>query len=74
MNININGDRMKKLICLFLTVCLIPLYVPTATAAAIGAFDEVQLIKGDVYTIPTKGLQRVSITDPNVADISDAQA
>ena len=55
---------------------MVPAQVPVVYAAnenVSGAFDEVQLVKGDVYTIQAKNLQRLSITDPNVADISDAK-
>ena len=72
MNFNVTV-MMKKLMCLGLAVCLLPISVPTAAASALNTFEEVQILKGDVYTIPAKGLQRVSITDPNIADISDAQ-
>ncbi|MBF0386988.1 MAG: TonB family protein [Candidatus Omnitrophica bacterium] len=72
MNINLMVGTMKKSLSLLLAVCL--LMSPAHIAlAAVGAFEEVQILKGDVYTIAAKGLQRVSVTDPAVADITDAQ-
>ncbi len=73
MKSNLTVTMMKKFICLLLAVCLLPVYVPSVHASTVNAFEEVQLLKGDVYTIPAKGLQRVSVTDPNIADISDAK-
>jgi hypothetical protein len=39
-----------------------------------GGYEEIQVLKGDIETIPTDGLKRVSITDPLIADINDARA
>ncbi len=39
-----------------------------------GAYTEIDILKGDIETIPTENLKRVSITDPRVADINDARA
>ncbi len=38
------------------------------------AYEEIQVLKGDIQSIPAKNLKRVSITDPVVADINDARA
>lgn len=35
--------------------------------------EEIYLIKGDLETIKTHGLQRISITSPDIADIADLQ-
>ncbi len=72
MNLTIMMKMMKKSICLLAALCLIPIYVPEAKAA-MGVFEEIQLLKGDVFSIPAKSLQRVSITDPTIVDISDAK-
>ncbi|MEI6438046.1 MAG: TonB family protein [Candidatus Omnitrophota bacterium] len=63
---------MKKCLCLFLAACLMVLPVPRVNAES-GGFEDITILKGDVYPIATKGLQRVSVTDPNVADITDAK-
>ena len=49
---------------------------PVANSAvpASGSYTEIELLKGDIETIPTRNLKRVSITDPKVADINDARA
>ena len=39
-----------------------------------GAYNEIQVLKGDIETIRTSNLKRVSITDPTIADINDARA
>ena len=64
---------LRKILNVFLVACLIPVQFSGTARAASGAFEEVQLLKGDFFTIPTKGLQKVSLTDPNVADINDAK-
>ncbi len=65
---------LRKMLSLLLMLCLVPVQAPgAAMAAGSGAFEEVQLLKGDFYSIPTKGLQKVSLTDPNIADINDAK-
>jgi pilus assembly protein CpaC len=38
------------------------------------SYNEIQVLKGDIETIPTSNLKRVSITDPVIADINDARA
>ncbi len=72
MHINRMVRAMKKSLCLLLAICLMMVPVPRASAES-GVFEEVQMLKGDVYTIPAKELQRVSVTDPNIVDISDAK-
>lgn len=44
----------------------------TSPAQAYQDSEEAGLILGDVFTQPVKELQRVSITDPEIADITDA--
>ena len=36
--------------------------------------DVIDMIVGDIQTVPADGLTRVSVTNPDVADISDAQS
>ena len=38
------------------------------------AQDSIDLVVGDIETVPANGLTRVSITNPEIADISDAQS
>lgn len=35
--------------------------------------QDIKMVKGDLYVVKVKNLSRVSIVDPNIADISDAQ-
>lgn len=72
MDFNITVRTMKKSLSLFLAVSLMLLPLPRMANASSG-FEEIQILKGDIYTVTTKGLQRVSVTDPNVADITDAK-
>ena len=37
-------------------------------------YEEIQVLKGDIKTLQTTNLKRVSITDPAIADINDARA
>jgi pilus assembly protein CpaC len=36
-------------------------------------YEEIQVLKGDVYSLKTENLSRVSVADPNVADINNAK-
>lgn len=53
-----------------MTVSAIP--VSSARVSSSAYMEEMQLIKGDLQTIPVNGLKRVSVTDPMIADIADA--
>lgn len=62
---------LKVLVCLlFLSQNSI---VPYSVVLADGISSEINLIVGDLETIPVSGLTRVSVTNPEIADISDAQ-
>jgi pilus assembly protein CpaC len=53
----------------------IPLHSGIARASAgESSYDEILVLKGDIQTIRTNNLKRVSITQPEVADINDARA
>ncbi|MBF0486410.1 MAG: TonB family protein [Candidatus Omnitrophica bacterium] len=67
-------DFVRRIFCLVLMLSLVPLGPLTAKAAISSNYDEMPLIKGDMINIPAAGLLRVSVTDPNIADISDAKA
>lgn len=55
-------------------VCMLSFFnIHPVAASTVSGYEELQILKGDVYTIPTKNLKRVSITDPNIADITDAK-
>ena len=64
----------KCVLTLFLTLSLTVTAVPHSHARVTSAalMEEVQMIKGDLQTIAVNGLKRVSVTDPDVADIADA--
>ena len=62
---------------IFSLVLVLGLLCPWAVAASFDSdegAEEAQIIKGDVFTMSVKNLQRVSISDPEIADISDAKA
>jgi len=65
----------SKCSSLFLTLALV--VQPAAAFASNGAdavdYQEIQLLKGDVYSVATDNLTRVSVTDPNVVDINNAK-
>jgi pilus assembly protein CpaC len=62
-------DRSLRLV---LILCL--LSFTSVTVHGAGNFDQVQILKGDMVKIDTKALTKVSITDPEIADISGASA
>ncbi len=56
----------------------LPLIValPGAVRGGTGEYDasqDIEMVKGDIESIKVKNLSRVSLTDPEVADISDAK-
>jgi pilus assembly protein CpaC len=67
----------KQALCLLMTGIFVigglPLSVARAQAEE-SAYAEIQILKGDIETITTTNLRRVSITDPLIADINDARA
>ena len=53
--------------------------MPTASLKALAYddaedFEDANIIKGDVYSTDVTDLKRVSVTNPDIADISDATA
>jgi TonB family protein len=72
-------NMLKKIICFNILIVFVVGSVPNAYCAkavvpANGPYEEVQVLKGDIQSIPAKNLKRVSITDPVVADINEANA
>lgn len=63
---------IKKTVSLLLTVCLLPISGGNAQAQMLGSLQEVQILRGEIQSIPVNNLKRVSITDPDIADITDA--
>ena len=69
----------RKALCLLMagifTFSGLPYFSGQARAVASeNTYDEIQVLKGDIQTIRTSNLKRVSITDPAIADINDARA
>jgi len=63
----------RRIVCL-IVACLLPFqFVGSYGVARAEMFEEHQLMVGDILTISTQALNRLSITDPDVADISDAK-
>lgn len=70
--------KATKLFCLLLCVLLLmgQSSVPLSYASSDSeypSYEEVQILQGDVHRVETKNLSRVSVTDPNVADINNAK-
>jgi len=82
------SDLIKKFLSIALGFALIGISMPQSSAddnSSVNTFvnmingdpgmsDEIYMVLGDVQAIPARGLTRVSVTDPEVADIADAQA
>ena len=67
---------LKKSFCVVVGFVFLVLYAPHLSADE--SYDEtgnvIDLVAGDIQAIPVTGLSRVSVTNPEVADISDAQS
>ena len=64
----------SKFLCLVLTVCQVAIQPAFASFGSDYVdYQEIQILKGDVYSLTTENLSRVSVTDPNVADINNAK-
>lgn len=48
--------------------------VPVDMVAEAESFAEIHMVVGDLYTVDAKGVTKVSVTDPDIADISEAKA
>lgn len=69
---------VTKLFCRFLclSLALSQISLPLAFASLSSDYvdyEEIEILKGDVYSLTTENLSRVSVTDPNVADINNAK-
>jgi len=66
----------KKLFILVLGFALTTLYMPRLSADenAVNDGDVIDMVSGDIQTVPVNSLTRVSVTNPEVADIADAQS
>jgi pilus assembly protein CpaC len=70
--------KATKLFCAFLSffLALGQIAVRPAMSSENGDYanyELIQMLKGDVYTVQAENLSRVSVTDPNVADINNAK-
>ncbi|MFH0753746.1 MAG: TonB family protein [Candidatus Omnitrophota bacterium] len=78
MTFSLGFRKFRKLVACFCVVVLVvgPVsggYCANVSATVSGAYEQVQILKGDIQTIPAKRLRRVSITDPTIADINEAR-
>ena len=58
--------------CVYDGVFMPRLYPPMETSS--DDQDVIDMVAGDIQTVPVNNLTRVSVTNPDVADISDAQS
>lgn len=67
--------NLKKIFIFALAFALFALYVPPLSAdeSSPETSDVIDMIAGDIQTITVNNLTRVSVTNPDVADISDAE-
>jgi pilus assembly protein CpaC len=65
----------SKFLCLCLALCQALVAQPAFASYDSDnvGYQEIQILKGDVYNVPTENLSRVSVTDPNVVDINNAK-
>ncbi len=69
------SNAFTKTVSVMLTLVMVGGQFPIVHAAEVEAVknENIQVIKGDLYSYETNNLTRVSVTDPDVADISDAK-
>ncbi len=72
-------QALRKIFCFYILTAFVLGSIPNAYCAKTDIpknmpYEEVQILKGDIQSIPAKNLKRVSITDPMIADINEAQA
>ena len=67
---------LKKLFVISLGFVLFVLYMPRLSADenTPDTGDVIDMVAGDIETVPVNNLTRVSVTNPDVADISDAES
>ena len=67
---------LNKFFVIVVGVIAVVFYMPRLSAAdkKVDTKDVVDMIVGDIQTVSAHNLTRVSVTDPDVADISDAQS
>ena len=70
------SDFLRKFLMVALGLCLTGFLMPRLSADEnpSDAHDTIDMVSGDVETVPASSLTRVSVTNPEIADISDAQS
>jgi pilus assembly protein CpaC len=70
-----NSKVFKNVIVLALALVLPVFYAPRLSAdeESTAAAAVINMLAGDIQTVPVNKLNRVSVTNPEIADISDAQ-
>jgi pilus assembly protein CpaC len=71
-----SSDFLRKILIIALGFGLSVLFIPRLSADdnTPEAHDVIDMVAGDVETVPASNLTRVSVTNPEIADISDAQS
>lgn len=65
---------LNRLFCAILTASLLMGNVPLVSAySPFDPYEEMQILKGDIASVPAKKVTRVAVSDPDVADISEAK-
>jgi TonB family protein len=70
-----NRFLLKYKICMMMILFVLPLMLINRGEAKIyDDSQDIEMVKGDLQGVKVKNLSRVSITNPDIADISDAQS
>jgi pilus assembly protein CpaC len=66
---------LKRFLTVVLGIVLFGFYMPHLSADETSqSADTIDMVAGDIQSVPVNGLTRVSVTNPDVADISDAES
>jgi len=70
------SDFLRKFLIVALGLGLSGFLMPRLSAdeTSMEERDTIDMVSGDVETVPASSLSRVSVTNPDIADISDAQS
>jgi len=68
------SDLSKKFLTILLGLFFVTLYIPQLSADedSPDAGDVIDMVAGDIQAVPVNNLNRVSVTNPDVAEIADA--
>lgn len=63
----------NKILIMILSFVLPVVFITNGNAKVYDGSQDIELVQGDLQSVKVKNLSRVSITNPEIADISDAQ-